>query len=775
LLEALDSLLQGVDRDSVLPALRLTAPTWYAQVVPSTSLDQSTVAASQERVKRELTAFFQEISRVNPVVVFLDDVHWADVSTIDLLNYLGTKFDSMRTLIVITYRVEEMLLAKHPFMAIKLDLQGRGSCREIGLGFLTRQDVENYFALEFPGHRFPKDLVGLIHQRTEGSPLFMVDLMRYLRDRGVIAEHGGQWTLAQSIPHIERELPESIRSMIERKIDRLTDDDRRLLVAASAQGQEFDSAVVSKALNLDPGQVEERLAVLDRVHVFVRLMAEQDLPDGTPTLRYRFVHVLYQHSLFESLKAARKVSLSAAIAHALLDHYGDHNSEVATQLALLFENARDFSRATHYFWLAAENAARVSAHPEALVLARRGLSLLKSLPDNADRAERELKLLITLGVPLTATEGFAASEVTTLYARAQELFRQIDKKTLDLFPVLLGLLRFQLVRGSIPTAHELGQELMSLAEHSETSQDSTVLIESHRALGVTSFFLGEFRAAFAHLEASTRYGLAQRPRSGAFADAVGAQLFCANYAALNLWLLGYPDQALKKSQQALSSAQGLSDPYSLALTLTCAAMVRQFRGEPSAAQDLAEAVGRLASSEHKFPMYSAFATLLRGWASAAQGQVQDGILQMRDGLAAGAAFGLTWRPFFLGVLANIYSEAGQLEQARATLEEASQVMDATGERWWDAEVHRLDGILLHLQGCPEIEVEACFRQAMDVARRQEARSLELRIAMSAYLLGQRHDKRQDAQGILSEVYGRFAEGFDTADLTEARNLLNSAA
>jgi predicted ATPase len=236
----------------------------------------------------------------------------------------------MRTLIVITYRVEEMLLARHPFMAIKLDLQGRGSCREIGLGFLTRQDVEHYFALEFPGHRFPADLVGLIHQRTEGSPLFMVDLMRYLRDRGVIAQHGGQWTLAQSIPHIERELPESIRSMIERKIDRLTDDDRRLLVAASAQGQEFDSAVVSKALNLDPGQVEERLAVLDRVHVFVRLMAEQDLPDGTPTLRYRFVHVLYQHSLFESLKAARKVSLSAAIAHALLDHYGDHNSEVAT-------------------------------------------------------------------------------------------------------------------------------------------------------------------------------------------------------------------------------------------------------------------------------------------------------------------------------------------------------------------------------------------------------------------------------------------------------------
>jgi predicted ATPase len=653
-------------------------------------------------------------------------------------------------------------------MAIKLDLQGRGSCREISLDFLSRLEVENYFALEFSGHQFPTDLIALIHGRTEGSPLFMVDLMRYLRDRGVIAQRAGLWTLVQSIPDIQRELPESIRSMIERKIDRLADADRRLLLAASAQGQEFDSAVLSKALTLNAEEVEERLAVLDRVHSLVRLVAEHDLPDGTPTLRYRFVHVLYQHALYMSLKAARKVSLSAAIAHALRDHYGVHTSEIATQLAVLFENARDFDQATQYLWLAAESAVRVSAHPEALVLARRGLRLLESLPSTPERTERELKLLITLAVPLTATEGFATSEVTALYTRAQELFRQIDKKTPDLFPAVLGLLRFHLVHGAVGTAHELGKELLSLAER---SQDPSVLLESHRALGVTCFFLGDLAPARTHFDGSSQYRVLQRPGSGAFGDAISAQLLCNNYAAMTLWLLGSPDQAVQKSQDALVSAQGLSNPYSLALTLTCAAVVRQFRGEAQVVRELAEAVGRLSTTERRFPMYSAFATMLCGWAAAVLGQEQEGILQMREALAAST--GASWRPYWLGILANTYIQAGQMEEAREVLVDASEVMARRGERWWEAELRRLDGCVLQMQGHREVEVEACFRHARGIAQRQGARSLELRAVLSLYLLWQRDGRNsEEANTMLTEVCGHFTEGFDTADVREAIALLN---
>jgi predicted ATPase len=286
-LEALDSLLHGDGREAVARVMKAIAPTWYAQVVPLATEDSSFArvleqakAASQERLKREFAALLQEVSRGRPVILFLDDLHWADASTVDLLAYIGGKCAALGIVVVLTYRPTDLLLGKHPFVPVKLDLQARGVCREVALDLLTRQDVERYLALEFPEHRFPEELAALIHEKTEGNPLFMVDLLRHLRDRRVFAQEQGRWTLAHALPELERELPESVRSMIERKIAQLGEGDRRLLVAASVQGYEFDAAVVAQALALDAAEVEEQLERLERVHAFVRLVRGTSSPIG---------------------------------------------------------------------------------------------------------------------------------------------------------------------------------------------------------------------------------------------------------------------------------------------------------------------------------------------------------------------------------------------------------------------------------------------------------------------------------------------------------------
>src|SRR5262249_42381453 len=223
--------------------------------------------------------------------------------------------------VLLTYRPTELLLGRHPFVPVQLELKRHGVCREVPLEFLGRAEVESYLALAFPGHRLPAEFGDVIHAKTEGSPLFLVDLLRYLRDRGVIAEGPDGWGLVEAVPDLRRELPESVRSLIQKKLDRLDSVDRRLLSVASVQGHEFDSGVVARVLDLDAADAEERFESLDRVHELVRLRREQEFPDGTLVLRYQFVHVLYQNALYEALQPTRRASYSAAVARTLLGHF----------------------------------------------------------------------------------------------------------------------------------------------------------------------------------------------------------------------------------------------------------------------------------------------------------------------------------------------------------------------------------------------------------------------------------------------------------------------
>jgi class 3 adenylate cyclase/predicted ATPase len=337
--------------------------------------------------------------------------------------------------------------------------------------------------------------------------------------------------------------------------------------------------------------------------------------------------------------------------------------------------------------------------------------------------------------------------------------------------VLWGLARFYLVRAEPKTARELGEQFFSLAQR---LQDPALVLEAHRALGQTLFHLGDFACARAYLEQGIALYDPQQHRALAFRYGRDPGVDCRDYTAWALWMLGYPDQAVARIHEALPMAQELSHPFTLAATLILAAILDQFCREVDTVQARAAAAVAL-STEHGFPYFLAVGTILRGWTLAIQGQGEAGMAQMRQGLAAWRATGAEFaRPYFVALLAEAYGQDGQVEEGLAVLAEALAAVHATEERWWEAELHRLKGELLWQQGTGQtsLEAEASFHQALEIARRQQAKSLELRAATSLSRLWQRQGKRQEAHDLLAPVYNWFTEGFDTADLQRAKALLD---
>jgi len=774
ILEALESLLRGEGGDGVARTMKAVAPNWYVQVA---SGDDSSFAraaaqtqgASQERLKRELGALLQELSRSSPLVLFLDDVHWADPSTVDLLAYLGSRCDGLRVLLLLAYRPTDLELSGHPFAPLKLDLKARGVCHEMTLGFLTREDIERYLALEFPGHDFPADLAALLHARTEGSPLFMADLLHYLRDREVLVEADGSWVLGSSLPDLQRGLPESIRSMIRRKIDQLGAEDRRLLVAASVQGAEFDSAIVTEALSLDAADVEERLEALGRVHGFVHLLEERQLPDRTPTLRYGFVHVLYQNALFASLQPTRRAKLSAQVAQALEGHYGEKITTLAAELAALYEHARDPERAADYCLTAARNAVRVFANREAVALARRGLALLDTLPRSPERAKKEMALLITLGPPLKEVVGWTAPEVTQVYKRAQDLCCETGQAA-DLFPALWGQWLVLTSRGEVPEARTAAAELLSLAER---DGDSGFLLQAYHSLTTTYANAGEWSTCLKH--ADRGFSLYDREKHHEHKFIFGAHdpgACCLGFASQSLWMLGYPDQAIERGNKALSLSLDLAHPATLALSHFTQATIAVARGDVAEVAKQSEACERrLAGLE--LPIYP---SIQHGWSLVELGQQEEGLSRMREGMSKLANAPRFWRAYFHLLIADACGKCRRLDEAMAALDEAERAFGDSGVGVWAPELHRLRGVFLLAQGAGlEAEAEACIRRAIDMAIGQGAKSLELRAVMDLCRLRRTQGRHEEGDTRLAAVLGGFTEGLDTRDLREARALLDSRA
>jgi predicted ATPase len=773
LLEVLDSLLHRTRGETFSELMKACAPTWFLQVA-TLSPDGTTIqrlqadlrTASQERMKREMGALLQDISRGTPLVIFLDDLHWADVSTIDLLNYLAGRFEGMRVLILGTYRRSEVTISEHPLLQMKATLEGRGLFREFPLGFLERTDVERYLSLEFPEHRFPPEFASLIHTKTEGSPLFMADLLRYLRDRRVLSEEGGRWVVTRPLDEIERELPESVRSMIVRKIERLSETDRKLVVAASVQGHEFDSAVVSEALGIDPGDVEERLEALDRVHVFVRTFGEQEFPDRTLTMRYRFVHVLYQNVLYASLQPTRRASLSGKVAAALARHHGTDSPAVAAQLAVLYEAARDFPNAAAQFHVAAQHAAQLFGFREAAALAKRGLKALDGLPEDPARLSKELGLQLILGLSLRSFLGWAAPEVEKVYSRARELCGKLGDPP-ELFPVLWGLTLVHAIRGDLRMFRTLSEQLLVQAEQTGRVE---FLLAGHQMMASVCEFLGQPVQSSEHFEkAISLHDLSQHEYYSANFG-LDPGMIARALSMRPLWYLGYADQSIARMREALSLARAAKQPTTLSFALIIAENILMLRGEAEEAVALGDE-GIALCREYSLAQEMEWTRCYQALALAHLGRTDEGVAQLTDSLASMERINARLqRGTYLGLLAEALLLAGRYEEGLRAVDEGLTVSQEALERCDLAELHRVRAALLNRLGRTE-EAEQNYRAALDVARQQGARAFELRAATGLARLMNDRGRTAEARDLLGPVYAALTEGRDTRDLIEAAQLL----
>ena len=408
---------------------------------------------------------------------------------------------------------------------------------------------------------------------------------------------------------------------------------------------------------------------------------------------------------------------------------------------------------------------------EAVTHFTKGLEVLKTLPDTPARAQRELTLLLTLAEALRVTKGWAAPEVGHTFTRARELCRHVED-TPQLFDSLLGLHGFYLNRGEFQTARELVEQSLTLAQR---LHEPGRLIRAHGNLGAVLYWLGEMVPARAHLEQALSLPGSQPDRALPYSGQ-GPRVFALAYAAFTLWGLGYPDQALTRSHEMLTYVQGQSHAFSLVRVLSYAAGLHRLRREVRTTQERTEAALALLT-EQEFGQWAAGVTFQQGWVLAAQGQHEEGIAQMHQGLAARLATGAgSTQSGMRGLLAEAYGGIGQAEAGLHLLAEALAWVDTTGERYCEAEVYRIKGELLLQQAIPDApQAEACFQQALAVARRQQAKSWELRAAMSLCRLWQRQGKHTEARELLAPIYGWFTEGFDTLDLQEARALLDGLA
>jgi predicted ATPase len=692
------------------------------------------IALSPEAKKNRIMEAFKRItlkgSEIRPLILAYEDLHWVDKSSEDLLKYLLESIPGARVLMIFTYRPEFV----HTW-------GGKSYHSQVNLNRLSNRESLAMVSYLLGTEEIDRDLEELILEKTEGVPYY----------------------LAKDTQDVI--IPATIHDVIMGRVDTLPEAAKGVLQTGSVAGREFSHDLIRRVTGLPEQELFSHLSVLKDSE----LLYERGI---YPQSTYIFKHALTQDATYQSLLKSTRERHHRKIAEVLEKNFP---ATVETQPELLAHHYTEGSlneQALGYWHQAGKRATRRSAHVEAINHLRKGLEVLMALPDSVERARQELDMQITLGPVLMAVRGQSSPDTESAYARARQLCQQVGE-TPQLFPVLCGLFRFHMVRSELQTTRELAEQLLSLAQR---AQDPAFLLEAHRVMGQTMYWLGEMAPARAHLEQAIALYDPQQHRSHAFQYGQDPGVLCRGFAAMPIWMLGYPDQALQSTKEALNLAQEFTHPLSLVFAVQFATFLHQFRREAQAVQERAEVLMTL-STEQGFPQWLGYATVLRGWALTVLGEGEEGIAQIHKGLVARRALGAQLnRPYFLSLLAEGYGEVRQPEEGLAVLVEALDTVNKTEERNWEAELYRLKGeLLLMKQGQKVGEAEECFRQALHIARRQQAKSLELRAAMSLCRLWQQQGKQKEAHQLLAEIYGWFTEGFGTADLKEAKVLLEELA
>jgi predicted ATPase len=557
-------------------------------------------------------------------------------------------------------------------------------------------------------------------------------------------------------------IPDTLQDALMARLDQLQMA-KEVAQLGAVLGREFAYDLLQAIAWQDEETLQAQLAQL----VAAELLYQRGRP---PRARYVFKHALIQDAAYQSMLKSTRQQVHRQIAHAFETQFP---ALVETQPELVAQHytaAGCAEQAVVYWQRAGENASNRSAHLEAVSHFTTGIELLKTLPETSEHTQQALTLHIALGAALIITKGHAAPEVEHTYTQAHALCQQAGE-TPQLAQVLYGLWRYYVTRPQLHTARELGEALLRLAQRTDAP---ALAVAAHYALGSTSLWLGALPAARQHLEdGSARYTPDQR-RLMVFRIGQDPGVACHICAALTLWLLGYPEQALVRLHEALTLAQALVHPFSLAYARCWATSLYQWCRDVSAVHEQAEAAVALAT-EQGFPPWASMGTILRGWALAMRGQGEAGLAQILQGIAARRTIGAVLNiPYFCTVLADVCNHLGHPEDGLQALAEAHTLVGQQEERYWEAEISRLRGVLLLRQpGISPAEAETWLQRSLDVARCQEAKSLELRAAMSLSRLWQQQGKQAEAHALLAPIYGWFTEGFDTVDLQEAKVLLEA--
>lgn len=682
-----------------------------------------------------------------PILLFIDDLQWCDLDTLEWLHYL-LRFDAnARLLIMGTIRSEE-LDDNPPLRTLLLELRKQGWLTELELGPLDSAESAE-LAARVTGSGLNPEQQSNLFAKTEGHPLFVVESARAGLSIATSPENGDS----------PRQLPPRVQAVIALRLAQLSSEARELVQLAATMGRNFSFAVLEQASDVTEETLINALDELWQRHIVrEQTKGSAEAGPGTPSQDFDFSHDLLREVAYAEVSPIKRRLLHGRVARALEHVYANSLDGISARLAAHFEQAGQPLKAIAFYERAADVARELSASEEEIRLLRRALSLLAEQAPSAERDQQELTLQYALSAPLNAVKGYPSVELEEALRRVRSLGETLGQ-TGPVAQSLAGLLGVYFVRGDIRRALEFGEAALVLAE-----QETSLLAENHLMVGGALVSLGKLNRGHDHFEkALARHHPTHKHRAifGSEPD-----VFARAWQAYALWLRGYPDRARQRSQEALARANTLQHPYSLVVANAYAAISYQLQGDIASSQSHAQTASKLCD-RYGFAYYGDWGTIISGWVTSQQGFYDQGIAEIRRGLASLRAIGAeSRRPYYLSLLADAHLNAGQLENAQAILDAALSTATQNYDLWWSPELHRLKGI----SSAPALS-EAHFKRALDIARQQESKSLELRAAVSLGRLWQSQDKRDEAKELVEGVYSWFTEGFDTPDLQAAKVFL----
>jgi predicted ATPase len=682
-----------------------------------------------------------------PLVVIFEDLHWIDPQTQALLDLMADSLANDSILLLANYRPE-----------YRYEWTNGSGYSQLRLDPLAGADGAAMLAALLGESVELNPLKRLIEDRTDGNPFFIEEIVQALFEDGALVRNG-LVKVTRSLSQLR--LPPTVQGILAERIDRQPSEHKQLLQTLAVIGRESPLGLLRQVASNSDAALERTLSDLQAGG----FIYDQAAASG---IEYVFKHALTQEVAYNSLLIERRKQIHGHVGQALESIFADHLDDHLSQLAHHYSHSDNVGKAIEFLGRSGEQAMQRSAYFDAITSLMAATALLRKLPDSPTRTQQELVLQLAVGPAVIAVKGFAALEVERAYSRARELCDQLGDPP-ELSRALLGLWAVYYLRGDLPGAYGLGEQLMQRAEN---AQDPGLQILAHIALGDTSWSRGAPLPALEHFELAISLFDPERHRSlTVFGGDVRTNPL--SYASLALWALGYPDEALKKSAEALELAEGQSDPHSLAFVEFFIGRLHQLRRDAGAAQKIAEQLIAL-STKHGFSFWLAQATIELGGAIAEQGRPEEGIAQMQEGFAALRAAGP--RRQYLCLLAKACIETGRFDDGLSALSEALAVADEHDAHDHEVEVHRLKGELVFRQDVANAsEAQKCFERAIEIARDQSAKSWELRATTSLARLLRDIGRRDEGHTLLADIYDWFTEGFDTADLKDAKALLDELA